>query len=191
MNPFAVFGIAARFDVNMKELEKTHRDLSRAVHPDRALSAGRVNAAQRAVEVNEAFRVIKDPVRRAEALFAIHGVPVGETNEPKPSPDFLMTVLEEREALGEAKAAKNLASVQALAASVRERDANARAALTRMFAPPDAQDAQDEKSVTTGREKGAIAGAVGLLGELRFYRRFLEEVSAIEDDLAGLDEARS
>jgi hypothetical protein len=34
--------------------------------------------------------------------------------------------------------------------------------------------------------QSTIARALPLLGELRFYRRFLEEVSAIEDELAGI-----
>jgi molecular chaperone HscB len=170
-NPFSVFGIEPRYDVDLKELEKTHRDLSRAVHPDRAVTASaKSDSIERAMQVNEAWRVIKDPVKRAEALFAIHGIAVGETNEPKPGPDFLMDMLEQREALSEARAAKDATRVHALATVIRNKQERASAALTKAFAG----------------ESRAIQSALPLLGELRFYRRFMEEVSAIEDELAGI-----
>ncbi len=43
-------------------------------------------ALGRAIEVNEAFRILKDPVRRAEALLALHGVQSGEGKEPPRRP---------------------------------------------------------------------------------------------------------
>ena len=173
MDPFQVLGIDRRYAVDLARLDKTHRELSRALHPDRFTAAppGENRAAlSKAVEVNEAFRVVRDPVRRAEALFAAHGVRVGETHEPKASPAFLMEVLERREALADAKAARDVARVRALEAEVREL---ARAA---------------EASLGAGFDRQGAGGGDGLqalvpvLGELRFYRRFLEEAQAVLDE---------
>ena len=86
MDPFAILGIARSFDVDVKAVEKTHRELSRALHPDKYAGAGpseRRAALTKAVEVNEAWRAVRDPVKRAEALFSLAGIVVGETNEPK------------------------------------------------------------------------------------------------------------
>src|SRR5689334_12410104 len=80
-DPFEVFGIPPRFEVDLAALELRHRDLSKALHPDRyagAPAAERRLALNRAIEVNEAWRVLREPVKRAEALFARAGVPVGE-----------------------------------------------------------------------------------------------------------------
>jgi molecular chaperone HscB len=174
-NPFSVFGIEPRFDVNLAELEKTHRDLSRAVHPDRAATASaKSDSIERAMQVNEAWRVIKDPVKRAEALFTLHGIATGETNEPKPAPDFLMDMLEQREALAEARAAKDAARVHALATSIQNKQERASTALAKAFAG-------ESHAITS-----ELPIALKYLGELRFYRRFMEEVSAIEDELAGI-----
>jgi molecular chaperone HscB len=43
-------------------------------------------ALSRAIEVNEAWRALRDPIKRAEALLVRLGVPVGETAEPKARP---------------------------------------------------------------------------------------------------------
>jgi molecular chaperone HscB len=171
-SPFATFGIEPRFDVNLAELERAHRELSKVVHPDRvASSAARKGAVEHAMQVNEAFRILRDPVKRAEALFSLRGIEVGETHEPKPEPDFLMEVLEQREALAEARAAKDAARVSALEADMRAAQTKAEARLTAALAP--------------GSPADAAKAEIGALGELRFYRRFLEEVSAIHDELLG------
>jgi molecular chaperone HscB len=169
MDPFATLGIARTYDVDLTTAEKTHRDLSRALHPDRYVGASateRRSALTKAVEVNEAWRIIRDPVRRAEALLELSGVEVGENREPKADPAFLADMLEQREALAEARSGRDLRTVRGLAQEVGERLRAAEAELSRGFA------------------SGETRLSLGKLGEIRFYRRFLEEVSAIEDEVA-------
>lgn len=170
-DPFAALGAERRFDLDLAGLEKRHRELSRALHPDRYAQAGaseRRAALEKAAAVNEAWRVVRDPIRRAEALFTLAGLAVGETNEPKASPAFLMEMLEEREALAEARASRDLAKVSELGAAMRARAEGVQARLAAGFAgSPD---------------RAALLALLPLLGELRFYARFLDEVGAIEDE---------
>ena len=171
IDPFATLGVERRFDLDLTVLEKTHRELSRALHPDRYSQSGaseRRAALEKAASVNEAWRTVRDPIKRAEALFRVHGIVVGEDNQPKATPAFLMAVLEEREALAAARAAKDLAKVQALGAVMGTQ----------------ARDVERKLAAGFARASGpaAIAGLVPLLGELRFCRRFLDEVSAIETE---------
>lgn len=176
MDPFSTLGLSRDFDVGLPAVERTHRELSRALHPDRYAGAGaseRKAALSKAIEVNESYRIVRDPVRRAEALFELAGVRVGETNEPKASPAFLMDVMEQREALSDAREARDARRVRALAASFEARAKEAEFALAAGFRAADGD-----------RER--LAPLVRRLGELRFYRRFLDEVSAIEDDFEGL-----
>src|SRR6476619_1770759 len=108
MDPFATLGAPRRYDLDLTVLEKTHRELSRALHPDRFAQSGaseRRAALEKAANVNEAWRALRDPIRRAEALFRLAGASVGETNEPKASPAFLMEMMEDREALADARGA--------------------------------------------------------------------------------------
>ncbi|MFO0630380.1 MAG: hypothetical protein U0325_32800 [Polyangiales bacterium] len=77
-DPFAELGVPRRFALPMKEVAQRHRDLSRALHPDRhtgASPAERRVTLERAVAVNEAWRVIRDPLARALALLDLHGAP--------------------------------------------------------------------------------------------------------------------
>jgi len=171
MNPFDVLGLPRRYDLDIKAAEKAHRELSRALHPDRYASAGaseRRDALARAADVNEAWRIVRDPVRRAEALLALAGVEVGENKEPKPDPELLMDVLEKREALADAKASRDLGKVRQLSEEMEARKAKAEDVLSHELA-----------------EGGSAEAALPKLGELRFFRRFLEEASAIEEELTG------
>ena len=170
MDPFAILGIERSYDVDLGAVEKRHRELSRALHPDRYAGAG---AAERrltlakAIEVNEAWRVVRDPIARAEALFRLAGIPVGERSEPPPSPALLMEAMERRESLAEAKARRDLGAIDRLAGQVDGRRAEVEGELRAGFAAG-----------------GDLHPLVPLLGELRFHRRFLDEVSAIEDAMA-------
>jgi molecular chaperone HscB len=167
MDPFATLGIPRSYDVDLAVIEKTHRELSRALHPDRhvgAMASERREALARAIEVNEAWRILRDPIRRAEALLRLSGVGVGEESEPKAAPEFLMDMLDQREELSRAMAARDSATVRGLAEGVRARALEAERALSRGFA------------------QGETSSLLQRLGELRFYRRFLDEVGAIEDE---------
>ncbi len=171
MNPFEVLGLAPVFAIDLKELEKRHRDLSRALHPDRFIGAGaseRRASLNKAVEANEAWRVLRDSVSRAEALFRLAGVAVGERDEPMASPAFLMEVMEWREGLAEARAVRDVAAVMKLSGEVSARAMGSEEVLASTFGPK-----------KPGSHELKLAQVQ--LGELRFYRRFLEEVSAIEE----------
>jgi molecular chaperone HscB len=170
LDPFLTLGIKPSFDVDLAAAEKTHRELSRALHPDRFVSAGaseRRAALSKAVEVNEAWRIVRDPIRRAEALLRLAGVAPGEGKEPRPDEEFLMEMLELREALAEAKAARDLEGIRKMGGAIA----------ARMRAV--------EVVLAEGFEREDAASLVGKVGELRFFRRFLDEVSAIEDELAA------
>jgi len=170
MDPFATLGIARTFDVDLAEAERKHRELSRALHPDRFVGASpseRREALTRAVEVNEAWRIVRDPIRRAEALLRLEGVPVAEDRQPQADPEFLMEMLEQRESLAEARQARDLEAVRRMGSAVEAKSHAVEIVLSEGFA------------------RGDAAALVGKLGELRYYRRFLDEVSAIEDELAA------
>jgi molecular chaperone HscB len=173
MDPFATLGIEPTMMLDLAALEKRHRDLSRALHPDRFAQAGTTErriALGKTAELNEAWRIVRDPVKRAEALFRRAGVEVGEDREPKPSPALLTEVMELRECLSEARRKKDRAELGRLKAEVESRARGCEAKLASGFAA----------------KHGAIDALVPVLGELRFHRRFLEEVAAIEDELEGI-----
>lgn len=171
-NPFTLLGAPERYDLDLAAVEKTHRDLSRELHPDKFASAGaseRKAALEKAASVNEAWRIVRDPIKRAEALFALAGIAVAETNDTSTisvPPRFLMEMMEARESLAEARAKKDMDTVRKLADGIRARYEDAQAKLADGLAK-------------------APRSVVSKLGEMRFYKRFLDEVDAIEDEAAG------
>jgi molecular chaperone HscB len=170
MNPFATLGIPRSFEIDLRALEKSYRELSRAVHPDRHVDAGasaKREALARAIDINEAWRIVRDPIRRAEALLSLDGFDVSEGGQPRLGPEFLLAILEIREALADARRARDACAVSTLAEGIR------------------ARAAQAERELAAGLSAGPSERTVGKLGELRFYQRFLDEVSVAEDEIAA------
>ncbi len=185
MDPFATLGLPRRFSLDLKAAEARHLELSRALHPDKhvtATPAERRAALSRAVEVNEAWRALRDPIKRAEALLKLTGLEgeVGETREPKPSGAFLMEVLEARERLDEAKASRDAAAVAAVTAEAKAQAEEAERALAAAIDP-----VLDRAAGSADVDPSALRAAIPLLGRLRYAARFLEEARRAEDELSG------
>jgi molecular chaperone HscB len=174
-DPFETLGVDARFDLDLGALERRHRDLSKALHPDRyagAPAAERRLALGRAIDVNEAFRALRDPLRRAEALLRRAGVPVGEEASRAVPESLLMEMMEAREELADASRAKDVVRIRALGGQMEARRDHLLARLGQTI---------DAAQGDAARSRGALP----LLSELRYVRRFLDEVSAIEEELAS------
>ena len=171
-NAFETLGLEPRFDLDEKRLAERHRALSGKLHPDRYSgrpASERRMALDRAIQVNEAYRQLRDPVRRAEALLKAKGVPVGELKEPQASPALLMEMMEVRESLDEARQKKDLDRVGVLGDEMRGRETAIMQRLSQAFS-----DADDSEQ---------LQAALPILGELRYVRRFFEELEAIEEAL--------
>ena len=179
-DPFQTLGLPARFELDITATERRYRELSRVVHPDKFSAAGageRRQALARAVDVNEAFRIVKDPIRRAEALLRAKGVEVSEAAQPRASPALLMEFMELREELSALRAAGDAPRREALGAQVEARERAVLAALVEGFARLEGAE---------GEPRAAQASAlVASLGELRYIRRFLDEVRSIDEDAAS------
>jgi molecular chaperone HscB len=169
-SPFEVLGVPMLFALDEAELEKRHRDLSKALHPDRYAgrpSSERREALNRAISVNEAFRQLRDPISRAEALLGQLGSDVSETNQPKPEPALLMQVMEEREALSLARRAGDRARIERIAA----------------HATGQADEAAERMADAFSEEPIPVERVLKLLGELRYLRRLKEEAGVALDEL--------
>jgi molecular chaperone HscB len=174
---FRAFGLPERFEIDLADLERRYLARSRELHPDRhaGSSRDRVEAAAAMADLNEAYKVLRDDFRRTEHLLQRRGI---ETTEAE-SQDHLATVdaglllqvLELREALADARARRDAARIDELAAEVRGRSDEAwrviRAAWTK---------------VEAGSTPGDFGEIAAHLTALRYYRRFLDEIAAIEED---------
>src|SRR5690349_5423703 len=121
-NHFELFGLPARFDVDMAALDAAYREVQGRVHPDRfvnATDAEKRVAMQWATRANEAYQTLKNPQKRAQYLCELNGVDLQtESNTAMPMA-FLMQQMEWREELGDARAAKDADALDALDKQVR------------------------------------------------------------------------
>lgn len=121
--PFEIFGLAQSYAVDGARLDATYRELSRWVHPDRFVSRGveEVEAAVRAsAALNQAYAILRDPVRRADQLLAQLGGPSASAMRDVPA-GFLMAVMELREAIEQAKASGDASAMESLRTDLASR----------------------------------------------------------------------
>lgn len=185
---FAVFGLPQRYELDVASLETRYRELSRKLHPDRYAKAdprARRASLARSVQLNEAWKTLKDPLKRAEYLLGLLGVEVApETGGGKVPAELLTEILELREALGDARLAGDDAAVQKMAEQMRARVAVAMAAVTAGLS--NATNATDAPSMEARGELEAVARQ---LVALRYYRRFLDEVAVHDEARAARAES--
>jgi molecular chaperone HscB len=173
---FAVLGVERRYDLDAGALEGRYKDLSRKLHPDRFAKAdprAKRAALQRTVQLNEAWRALKEPLKRAEYLLELGGVKLAtddggaRSGGVAASPELLMEILELREELGEARAAHDDARVARMGEAMRARSDEAAARVAAGLSGA----ATAERLEDVARE----------LVALRYYRRFLDEVAAHDE----------
>ncbi len=69
-NPFVIFQIPAAFDIDLTALTAKYRGLVTRHHPDRGGGAIAME------EINAAYNILKDPIKRARALVELHGIKI-------------------------------------------------------------------------------------------------------------------
>jgi molecular chaperone HscB len=95
-DPFTVFGLPRSLDLDERALESRYLRLSRDCHPDlhRAKETGDCIAVlQRSAEINDAWRILRDPWQRAKALLELASPGALERNK-RLDPAFLAEALE-------------------------------------------------------------------------------------------------
>jgi molecular chaperone HscB len=81
---FTFFGVPRKLVIDLQDLERRFRDLSRRFHPDyfyNASPAERLASLERSSYLNDAYRALRNPVSRIEHLLAIEGLPVVTTQD--------------------------------------------------------------------------------------------------------------
>ncbi|NOY67507.1 MAG: Fe-S protein assembly co-chaperone HscB [Gammaproteobacteria bacterium] len=105
-NFFELFEIPVSFVIDAGLLMKRYRELQQTVHPDRFANATeqeRRLSLQYATQINEALRILKDPLERARYLLQLKGVLWDDEQTTLSDPAFLMRQIELRESLEEVR----------------------------------------------------------------------------------------
>lgn len=111
---FAVFDLPRALTLDTAELQKRFYSKSREWHPDRFANRP-LSDQQRALDVtsslNDGYRVLRDPVQRAEYLLKLEGFDIGEQRSNDVPPALLEEVFELNMMLEDA--AENRAELEA------------------------------------------------------------------------------
>jgi molecular chaperone HscB len=122
VNYFSLFNLPEQYAIELDLLESNYRAIQSASHPDRFVtctSAEKLQSMQTATLANEAYLTLKSPALRAAYLLGLQGInATSETNTKMPH-DFLMQQMEWREAMEDAKDAKNLGDLEQLLAEMQ------------------------------------------------------------------------
>lgn len=177
-NPFELLGLPLHFDLSKAELDGRLRDLSKVLHPDRhagGSAADRRLALNRAIAMNEAVRVLRDPVARGHALLTAL-CPGTHVEESRVSSGFLLEVMELREQLAEAHKSENWAQVRAIGEQARRGWDESITALKRHFEALSGNPGAAEGETTNAGTKLVLDE----LAKLKYWQRLTDEVGRIE-----------
>jgi molecular chaperone HscB len=85
-NYFSVFSLQPHLNLDLAALENEFHRLSRKLHPDRFARASENEKEWSLADtalLNDAYRTLKEPIRRTEYLLKLHGAEIGEEHAGK------------------------------------------------------------------------------------------------------------
>lgn len=184
-NFYEFFGLESKLDIDTNVLQKRFYELSRAWHPDRfsrKSAAEQAEALDATSILNDGYRTLRDPVRRAEYLLTQEGFPIGEQRSKDVPPELLEEVFELNMMLEELKGGDDSARSQLETAKqnfsgMREEIDRGLESLFRKY------DAAEERSETA---KQALNEIRGVLNRRRYIENLIRDVDrALHPELAA------
>ena len=171
-NYFELFGMPIGFRVDGAELASRYRELQKVVHPDRYAASGEQSqrmSLQSATMVNEAYEILRDPLRRAQYLLTLQDNASDPQHQTLNDPAFLMQQMELREALERVRtAADPQAEIDALMGEIAGLIKEQIAQLAVQF-----EDSSADQ----------LAAAAQTVQKMQFLNKLHAEAEAIEADL--------
>jgi len=196
---FSFFGLPRKLNLEPSVLEREFYSLSRKLHPD--LYAGRESREQewsleQSSRLNDAYRTLKDPIRRTEYLLRLEGVVLegqsqAATEEARKSgekkqivpPDLLEQVFELNMQLEELRAKKKLGEDDpGLTAELQQHKTDLEAKFNSLFEElksywdkwDAAEDSGDEAEKRSARDK-----MLDLLNRRSYVRNLVRDVNEV------------
>jgi molecular chaperone HscB len=181
------FGLDRKLNVDESELQKRFYELSRRWHPDRfsrKSAAEQAHALEATAILNDGYRTLRNPVRRAEYLLKEEGFPIGEQRSKDVPPELLEEVFELNMMLEELKEGDDSARPQLESARqnfIGLRD-NVDHELETLFSKYDAAESQSETA------KQALHEIRGVLNRRRYIENLLRDVDRALNPVAAASE---
>lgn len=171
-NPFELFGLEPNFLLNEQELSQKLRNMLQAVHPDRFASASdqeQLAAMQKTTQINDAYGVLKSPVRRAQALLLLTTGVDGHGEVTVKDPMFLMQQLELREELENLSQKQDMQGLMDFAEQIEAMEEEQLAGINDLFSKA---ELESDKILAE-------------IHKLQFLRKTLIDIEAAEEKILG------
>ena len=199
---FAFFGLAPKLNIDVPRLERNFYDLSRRLHPDLNAGAGSREqewSLEQSSLLNDAYRTLKDPIKRTEYLLHLEGVVLeeqsksateqaratGEVKKQIVPPDLLEEVFELNMQLEELRMNKKMgeddtALISEIEKQKQSLEAKHEALLQELKTHWNDWDAliESNPSASEGRS-GVTAKMVDVLNRRNYIRNILRDVNAV------------
>jgi molecular chaperone HscB len=174
-NFFKFFGLEQKLCVDAETLQKRFYELSRQWHPDRfgrKSSAEQAEALDATSILNDGYRTLRDPVKRAEYLLKEEGFPIGEQRSKDVPPELLEEVFELNMMLEELKGGDSEArnQLETAGGNFSKLQGDVDRELERLFAKYDAAEPEGDTA------KKALQEVRGLLNRRRYIDNLLRDV---------------
>lgn len=167
---FDLFGIEEKLAIDAADLQRRFYELSRKLHPDlytRKAEQERENALQATAILNDGYRTLRDPVKRAEYVLKQHGFDIGEQRSNNVPPELLEEVFELNMALEEIRSGDE---------SARPQLEEARERFRTMLDEIDRELAAEFERYDETRERDVLAKIRGILNRRRYVQNLVNEV---------------
>jgi molecular chaperone HscB len=181
---FAVFGLPRKLWLEMNALEATFLHRSWKLHPDNFVNASereRELSLELSSQLNDAYRVLRDPVARVEYLLEIEGArKEGEQKQQAP-PELLEEVFDLNESLDEWREAKAAGGgLGSLESRLESAQSNFQAKLVevdqQLFVAARQWDAAIEANASDADRQGIITRLNELLNRRSYIRNLVANV---------------
>ncbi len=198
---FTFFGLPPKLNLDVAALEKTFYELSRRLHPDLNARAGSQEqewSLEQSSLLNDAYRTLRDPIKRTEYLLHLEGVELEEqsksaTEQARASgkmkkqivpPDLLEEVFELNMQLEELRMSKKMGDNDpALLAEISKQklslEAKHEALVKELQSYWNTWDSLIDRSHASSEERAhAISKMVDVLNRRNYIRNLLRDVNA-------------
>jgi molecular chaperone HscB len=189
---FSLFDLPPQLQLDGAALEKKFHQLNWKLHPDNFVQASereRALSVEQSSQINDAYRTLRDPIRRVEYLLQRAGVRKEGTTRQQAPPELLEEVFALNESLDEMRAARRAAKGAELAV-LRDRLNAALARFEQKLAEVDAEldgaFAQWDAALAAGAEEARRGTLMQQLNEILNRRSYIRNlVAGVQQELAA------
>lgn len=104
---------SGRFAIDTTALKREFLQLQGRAHPDLHPPENKIKAQALSARINEAYKILQNPLLRAQYLLSLRGIEVAEDETAKvDDPELLMEVLDARERIEEAESEEDLVEMK-------------------------------------------------------------------------------